>query len=138
MACGNNMVSRTGLQSAPVSIAMPVGPGPARPPSPPQQVAAVQEQSRAAMEQAERKAAAAATPSAAINAVKDAQRALDAARRMRGPANERASLVRELERKLERVKKAAATAADNHQQTERLKMRAQQEQEAAVRVQGAD
>lgn len=138
MACGNNMVSRSGLQSAPVSIAMPSGPGPARPSSIPRQVVAVQEQSRAAMEQAERKAATAATPSAAVNAVKDAQHALDTARRMPGSASERASLVRELERKLERVKKAAATAAENHQRTERLAARAQQDLEAAVRFQATD
>lgn len=91
------------------------------------------------MEQAERKAATAATPSAAIKAVKDAQHALDAARRMRGPARrERASLVRELERKFERVKKAAATATESHQQAEWLKVSAQQEQRASVRVQATD
>lgn len=138
MACGNNMVSRSGLQSPPVSVAMPVGPGPALFPSSSQQAAAVQEQSRAAMEQAERKAATAATPSAAINAAKDAQRVLDAARRMRGPANERASLVRELERKLEHVKKAAATVAENHEHAEQLTMRAQLERETAIRIQSTD
>ena len=69
------------------------------------------------MDRAERKAATAVTPSAASEAVKDAQRALDAARRMRGPAGERASLVRELERKLERVKRAADSVAPPQQAT---------------------
>jgi hypothetical protein len=134
MACGNNHVSRSGLQSAPVAFAMPSGPGLAWSSSTAQQVVAVQQQSRAAMEQAERKAATAATPSAAVNAVKDAKRALDAARRMRGPADERTSLVRELERKLERVQQAADTSVGNYQQAGRLKMRVQQEFQAADRM----
>ena len=110
MACGNNMVSRSRLQSSPVPIAMPAGPGPVRPQPSIQQVTAVQQQTRAAMDQAERRAASATTPAAAIDAVKDARRALDAARRMRGPAKERAVLVRELERKFDRIKRDAARA----------------------------
>jgi hypothetical protein len=69
------------------------------------------------MDRAERKAATAVTPSAASEAVKDARRALDTARRMRGPAGERASLVRELERKLERMKRAADSVAPPQQAT---------------------
>jgi DNA/RNA non-specific endonuclease len=119
MACGNNMVSRSSLQSAPASIAMPAGPGPMRPQPTAEQVAAVQQQTRAAIDQAERRAASAATPAAASEAVKEAQRALDAARRMRGPASERASIVRELERKLDRVKDLAAAAATSFEQADR-------------------
>jgi hypothetical protein len=88
------------------------------------------------MEQAERKAAAASTPGGAADAVKDAQQALNVARRMRGPASERATLVRELERKLERVRSAAAAATEDHQQTEQLRMQAQHE--ASTRLQMTD
>lgn len=113
------MVSRSGLQSAPVTVSVPGGFAPARPQSTAQQAAVVQQQVRSAMEQADRKATTAATPSAARDAVKAAQRALDAARRMRGPAKERASLVHELERKLDDVKRKATVATDSHQQGER-------------------
>jgi len=123
MACGNNMVSRSGLQSAPVSIAMPAGPAFAQPQPSPERVAAVQQQTRAAMDQAERRAAAATTPAAAAGAVKDARRALDEARRMRGPAKERAALVRELERKFNLVKGEAARA-DQSAAAERDRQRA--------------
>jgi hypothetical protein len=105
------MVFRSGVHSAPVAISMPSGPGPASRTAPaPEQVEAVKQQISGAMDQAERKAAAAMTPSAAINAVKDAQRALDSARRMRGPAPDRTSLVRDLERRLEQCKLAADKA----------------------------
>jgi hypothetical protein len=123
MACGNNMVSRSGLQSAPVSIAMPVGPGPAQPQPGIHQVAAILQQTRAAMDQAERRAASATTPAIAAGAVKDAQRALDAARRMRGPTRERAALVRELERKLNLIKREAERT-DLSATTERDRQRA--------------
>jgi hypothetical protein len=112
MACGNNMVSRSGLQSAPVSIAMPAGPGPARPQPSMLQIARVKEQTRAAMEQAERRAASATTAVAAKEVVRDAQRAVDAARRMRGSVDERARLVSELEHKLDAVKQRLSTAVD--------------------------
>jgi len=105
MACGNNMVSRSNLQSAPAPISMPAGPGPAGRAAPTQhQVAAAQRQIRGVMDQAERKAASATSASAATAAVKEAQRALDSARRMGGPARERTALVRDLERRLEQCK----------------------------------
>ena len=133
MACGNNMVSRSGLQSAPVSISMPSGPGPARHQPAPQQVAVVQQQARTAMDQAERKASAAATPSAARDAVKDAQRALDAARQTRGAtrgaASARASLVRELERKLDDVKRKADAVTGSYLQREQASAAATSEAE---------
>jgi hypothetical protein len=137
MACGNNMISSDHLQSSPVPIAMPVGSGATRPHLSREQVATVQHQTRAAMDQAERRAASAMTATAASEAVKEAQRALDTARRMRGPANERASLIRELERRLERMKKAAVTT-EGHQQTEGLATRAQQEHGAVMRFQTTD
>jgi hypothetical protein len=112
MACGNNMVSRSGLQSAPVSTAMPVGPGPARPQPGIQQVAAIRQQARSAMDQAERRAASAATAVAAKEAVREAQRAVEKARRMRGSPDERAKLVSELEHKLDAVKQRLSTAVD--------------------------
>ena len=109
MACGNNMVSRAGLQSAPAKVSLPSLPGLLTPPPPsPQQVAAIRQQAQSAMAQAEQRAAAAVTAAAASEAVREAQRALDTARRMPGPARERAALVRDLERKLGQVKQAAS------------------------------
>ncbi len=107
MACGNNMVSRSMLHSAPAPLTGPSGPVAFTPQLTPQQVSATQQQTRRAMEQAEQQASTAVTASAAAKAVKDAQRALDAARRMRAPADQRAALIRELERRLEDVKRAA-------------------------------
>ena len=138
MACGNNMVSRSGLQSPPAPIAMLAGPGPARHQLPPQQVAVVQQQARAAMDSAERKVATAATPATASEAVKEAQRALDAARRTRGPAHQRAALVRELERKLDSVKRAASAAGDAPVQAESAAVRSLQDEEFTARLQSAD
>src|ERR1700728_2303534 len=107
MACGNNMVSRSGLHAAPVPLTGPSGPTAFMHPLGPQQVAATQRQTRYAMEQAEQRASTAASAGAAASAAKDAQRALDAARRMRAPADQRAALIRELERRFEAVKRAA-------------------------------
>jgi hypothetical protein len=108
MACGNNMVSRSGLQSEPAATSMPSGPGPAsRNAVTEAQAEAAQRQIRDSMDEAERRAAAATTPSAAIEAVKDAQRAVDRARRMAGPARERDALVRDLESRLGKCKSAA-------------------------------
>ena len=124
MACGNNQVSRSGLHSDPAPLTGPAGPAPTSSQLTPEQVAVVKRQARSAMEQAERKASAAATPAAASDAVKEAQRALDVARRMRGSMSERAALVRDLERKLESV--------------ERVAKRVQRDQELVSRFQAAD
>ena len=137
MACGNNMVSRSGLQSAPAPIAMPASPGPGRSQPSLQQVAAVQQQTRAAMDQAERRAASATTPAAASTAVKEAQRAVEVARRMRGAASERASIIRELEHKLERVKRTASAAVDASLPAKHTADRVQRENEFTARIQAA-
>ena len=81
----------------------------------------MQQQARSAMDQAERRASTAGTPSSARDAVKDAQRAVDAARRTPGPTNKRASLVRDLERKLDDVKRAAERVTASHQADEDLR-----------------
>lgn len=138
MACGNNMVSRSGLHSEPAPLSGPSGPGAVRTTPSPQQVAAVTRQVRSAMEHAEQEASAASTASAASAAAKDAQRALDVARRMRGSASERASLVRELERKVEHVKRVAANATHTYQQGEHVADRIRQEQELQPRFQTID
>lgn len=138
MACGNNEVSRSGLHSAPTPLAGPSGPVASRTTSNPQQVAAMQQQVRSAMEHAERKASTATSPSAARDAVKDAQRALDTARRMQGQAKERASLIRELESKLEDVKRAAVSATDLHDQAVRTIEQVRRDQEPVSRTQGGD
>jgi hypothetical protein len=59
-----------------------------------------------------------------MDAAKEAQRALEVARRMRGPARERASTIRELERKLEHVKRTAAAAAGSSAQAEDARIQA--------------
>ena len=118
MACGNNMVSRSGLQSAPAPLTGPGGAVAFTAPLTPQQVSATQQQTRRAMEQAEQRASAAATASAAARAVKDAQRALDEARRMRAPAGQRAALIRELEHRLEAVKRTADRVSPTDQAKE--------------------
>lgn len=138
MACGNNEVSRSRLHSSPAPLVGPAGPASTRSQPTPEQVAVVKQQARSAMEQAERKAAAAATTAATNNAVKEAQRALDVARRMRAPMSERAALVRELERKLEDVKRTAVSATDLHQQAVRATEQVGRNQELMSKVPGGD
>ena len=137
MACGNNMVSRAHLQSSPAPIAMPDGSGTAGSQPSPQQVAAVQRQARATMDGAERQVASATTPAAANAAVKEAQRAVDVAHRMRGSISERSSIIRELERKLEVVKRTASAAVDIALQAERAADRIRRDAELAERIQAA-
>jgi hypothetical protein len=138
MACGNNEVSRSGLHSEPTPLAGPSDPAASRTTSNPQQVAAMHQQARNTMEQAERKASTATNPSAARDAVKDAQRALDTARRMHGQAKERASLIRELESKLEDIRRAAANATDLHDQAVRTTEQVRRDQEPTSRIQSGD
>jgi hypothetical protein len=138
MACGNNEVSRSGLHSEPKPLAGPSDPAAFRTTSNPQQVAAVQQQARNAMGQAERKASAATNSSAARDAVKDAQRAVNTARRMQGQAKERASLIRELESKLEDIKRAAANATDPRDQTVGTTEQVRRDQEPTSRIQSRD
>jgi hypothetical protein len=102
----NDIVTQPSALSARQAVSR-AAQAPAAHQSAPQQIAAVQQQARTAMDQAERKAATASTPAAASEAVKDAEHAVDVARRMRGPAKERASLLREVERKLDSVKRTA-------------------------------
>jgi hypothetical protein len=90
------------------------------------------------MDQAERRAAAATTRAAASDAVREAQRALDAARRARGPASERAAMIRELERKLEQVKRTATAAVDASDQAERTANNIRRENELAATIQATD
>ena len=121
MACGNNLVSRSMLHSAPAPLTGPSGPAAFTSQPTPEQIAVTQQQTRRAMEQAERQASAATNASAAATAVKDAQRALDEARRMQAPAAQRATLIRELERRLEAVKRTAdrVSSADQAEQGRR-------------------
>jgi hypothetical protein len=138
MACGNNQVSRSGLHSAPAPLTGPAGPAPTRSQLTPEQLAVVKQQARSAMEQAERKASAALTPAAANGAVKEARRALDVVRRMRAPMRERAALVRDLERKLEDVKRTAVSATELHHQAVRATEHARRDQELISKVPGGD
>lgn len=137
MACGNNMVSRSGLQSAPVAISMPSAFAPATHQPSAQQVTLMRQQARSAMEHAERKASDAPTPSAARDAVKDAKRALDAARRIGGRDGGRTSLVRELERKLDDVKRKADAVTGTSRQSEKASADARREAEVRS-LQAAD
>lgn len=138
MACGNNQVSRSGLHSTPAPLTGPAGPAPTGSQLTPEQVAVVKLQAMSAMEQAERKASAATTPAAASDAVKDAQRALDVARRMRGPRSERAALVRDLERKLEDVKRAAVSGTYQHHQAVQATEQVRCDQELVSKIQSGD
>jgi hypothetical protein len=112
MACGNNHVSRSSLQSAPAAISMPTASAQtSHHTSARHQVAVVLEEARSAIARAERKASAAVTPAVASEIVKDAKQALSKARRMHGPAADRAALVSELERRFDAVKSKLETAA---------------------------
>lgn len=109
MACGNNMVSRDGLQSAPTSPAVPSRPAVTLQDPSPQQIQVAKEGVRNAIASAERASASARTSSDIARAAKDAQRALDSAQRLRGvDANTRRSLVRDAEKQLAKVKEASA------------------------------
>lgn len=121
MACGNNMVSRSGLQSAPAPLVGPSGSGGRRVQLPPPQLTSRRENARQAMDRAERAAASAADPLSAGKAVKDARRALDSARRLPGRSRERAALLRELEGKVAKVEQAA-DRADARARSERDQM----------------
>jgi hypothetical protein len=90
------------------------------------------------MDQAERRAASVTTHAAASDAVKEAQRALNAARRIRGTASERSSIIRELERKLEQVKRTVAVAVDASEQAGLTVDRIRRQSEFVARVQADD
>ena len=117
MACGNNMVSRSALQSAPTPLSIPAAPSLARVRADERHAASAQQQIRSVLSAAERQVSSAQSQPAAAQAVKDAQRAVDAARRLKDvPARVRGDLVREAERQLASVKRSAAqveSAADS-------------------------
>jgi hypothetical protein len=109
MACGNNMVSRSRLQSSPVPIAMPSGPDPAvRQMLNVAEVAAVRSRVEREMDQAVSRARAATSTAEVANAVRDAEKALSDAARMKAPEKDRRALVRDLQRKLDQMKRDAA------------------------------
>jgi hypothetical protein len=109
MACGNNMVSRSRLQSSPVPIAMPSGPDPAvRQMLNVAEVAAVRSRVEREMDQAVSRARAATSTAEVANAVRDAEKALSDAARMKAPEKDRRALIRDLQRKLDQMKRDAA------------------------------
>lgn len=108
MACGNNMVSRDGLQSAPAGFVGPTASAPLAPRLDAHELAAVAQRVERGIEQAASLARTATDPSVAAQAVKEAQKAVDDARRARGlDRNQRAALVRGAERRLDQIRRDA-------------------------------
>lgn len=106
MACGNNMISRSGLQSGPTALTHP-SQGPAHVDTVArQQVVEASRQADRQVDQAKSAVQRATSESALRSAVRDAEKALDSARRAGGDKSARDAL-RSLEREVDQLKKDA-------------------------------
>lgn len=104
MACGNNMVSRSGLQSQPTALSHPAaapGQSMAR-----EQAAQAARQADRQVGQAQQAVKQAATTTALRSAVENAEQALNAARRGGGDSNAKSAL-RALERQVDQLRREA-------------------------------